>query len=166
MAISGSGEAPWQVRIRDDAGRVAGAGVLISTGHVLTCAHVVDRQAAESGRAATDQVTVPIDLPDMAGCGPLDARVMTGGWFPVGGHGEGDIAVLEFDRDVTGIRPARLSAPPSYMDRHVSVLGYPNDPPYGVWAEARLRGRSGPRWVQLDAVGRHRTKSPLSSAWR
>lgn len=153
MPVSGSGEAPWQVRIRDEAGRVAGAGVLISTRHVLTCAHVVDRQAAESGRAAPDRVTVPVDLPDMPGCGPFDARVTAGGWFPVGGHGEGDVVVLEFDHDVAGVRPARLSAPSSYMDRHVSVLGYPNDPPYGVWAEARLRGRNGPRWVQLDALG-------------
>jgi hypothetical protein len=78
--------------------------------------------------------------------------VLAGGWFPVGEHGEGDVAVLELDRDVAGIPPARLSSPSSYLDREVSVLGYPEDPPYGVWAEARLRGRSGARWVQLDAL--------------
>ncbi len=152
VAASGSDEAPWQVRVWNEAGRVSGAGVLISTRHVLTCAHVVDRQAAESGRAAPPRATVQVDFPGKPGRGRLDARVLAGGWFPVGEHGEGDVAVLELARDVAGIPPARLSAPSSYFDRQVLVLGYPDDPPYGVWAEARLRGRNGPRWVQLDAL--------------
>lgn len=151
MADPGFGEAPWQVRVWDESARVSGAGVLISTRHVLTCAHVIDRHAAESGQAAPGRAEVRVDFPGKPG-GPLNARVLVGGWFPVGEHGEGDVAVLELDRDVAGIAPARLSAPSSYLDRQVSVHGYPGDLSYGVWAEARLGGRNGPRWVQLDAL--------------
>ncbi len=152
MASFAPDRAAWQVRVRDEAGRIAGAAVLISNRHLLTCAHVVDRDAAISGRNAPDHGAVEVDFPDKPGLGRLNARVKGGAWFPVGEHGDGDVAVLELDSDIDGVRPARLGLPESYMDQHVRVLGYPDNLPFGVWADARSRGRNGPRWVQLDAV--------------
>src|SRR2546421_8299870 len=70
---------PWRVCIRDASGSVLGAGMLLCTGQVMTCAHVIVPESASAhGRAPDVRVAVEV-------CGYPEApqtwgRGAAGGW--------------------------------------------------------------------------------------
>jgi hypothetical protein len=103
-------------------GEVAGAGVLISAQHVLTCAHVVDdgELSPDTGRP---EPTVEVDFPLRRSTGRVRARVATDGWFPALGE-DGDIAVLELAEPVA-IPSAVLQPAAGRLSHRVRVVGSP-----------------------------------------
>jgi hypothetical protein len=147
-----SRDEPWRVRIRDGAGQVRGAGFLVATGQVLTCAHVVCSEA--SGPAPTD--TVSVEFVSLPATPAVTARVASGGWVPVHQDNTGDIAVLDLELPA----PARARARPAPLRRLVGwgrlvhAFGFPSGAhEYGVNAVPTVSGPGGPggEWVQLDS---------------
>ncbi|HBW19568.1 MAG: trypsin-like peptidase domain-containing protein [Streptosporangiaceae bacterium] len=129
----------------DGDARVArGAGVLLGTGQVLTCAHVVaDALGVDVGTQAPAGA-VRVDFPGCQLTGePPRARVDPFGWLPRL-NGRRDIAVLNIEG-----RPPAEARPPLFRrcgqeyGGLVSVFGHPEAVPDGVWAEARLIGPAG-----------------------
>ncbi len=116
---------PWQVRIHDGAGRVRGAGILLTDRLVLTCAHVVP----DSGW--------PLAV-HAAGTPPRKALVRPEHW-------SGDVALLELDEPIAATAPLHRLAP--YRGRRVRMHGYPDGAARAVLAAAVGE------WVRLDPVG-------------
>lgn len=139
----------WRLRIRDAAGTVCGAGMLVCTGQVLTCAHVVRRDA---GPLVPDTAVV-VDFVSLPGTPSVSAVVARDGWIPVSEDGSGDIALLDLVGQVRGAVHAPLRRLLG-RGRSVHAFGFPiGAEQFGVNATARLSGRGGPggEWIQLDS---------------
>ncbi|MEV1067809.1 trypsin-like peptidase domain-containing protein [Streptomyces sp. NPDC050263] len=148
--MSQSVEDSWRVRILGADNTPVGAGVLVSGGRVLTCAHVVEYalelgpQDSPGGRAVT------LDHPGSATGGVSYAAVLTGGWAPPEGE-RGDVAVLRLTGPApVDCAPARLRPCGATRDRTVRLFGQATAAPPGIWITARLAGATGPDWIQLD----------------
>ncbi|WP_046506457.1 S1 family peptidase [Streptomyces odonnellii] len=129
-------EESWRVRIRGPGGQVLGAGVLLGSDTVLTCAHVVP--------AGT---SVLVDLVGVTHSGPVTARAIDECWVPERGDHlsgpSGDLALLRLDRP----QPEKWSAvlhrlSPSWH-RVVHTYGFPDGLHQGTWLRGRLAGLSG-----------------------
>lgn len=136
------------MRIRDEAGRVRGAGFLVATGRVLTCAHVVCPDASGPVPAGT----VSVDFVNVPAAPAVTARVAPGGWVPVQQDNTGDIAVLDLDSPAPArARPAPLRRLVGW-GRSVHAFGFPDGAQeYGVNAVPMLSGPGGPGGA--DAYG-------------
>ncbi|MFV2195181.1 trypsin-like serine peptidase [Nocardiopsis sp. LOL_012] len=140
----------WQLRITDRDGNAQyGAAVLVTSDHVVTCAHVVeDATGGETGPGAQ----VRVDDPRGGGTWAAIATVVEDGWW----HGDRypwDIAVLRLDRSCPAV-PVRIAEVPPFRG-HVRVVGLPfSDTPAGRWVTGRVIGSGGryPDYVQIDAV--------------
>ncbi len=144
--IGSDDDAPWRVRIRDGAGAVLGAGVLVAPDQVLTCAHVVaDGDSPDAG--------VRVELIARPALPAVPGRVLPGCWVPPKDDERGDLALLTLDQVLPGecVAPLRR-LPPPHEERVARAFGFRRDAPHGEWALLRLTGRSGPgnEWVQLD----------------
>ena len=95
---------PWRVRIRDQHGEVRGAGLLLATGQILTCAHVV--HAESTGACPAEPVTV--EFVSVPGTPARLGTVAAHNWVPVHRDMTGDIAVLDLDSGPPDVRPAPL----------------------------------------------------------
>jgi hypothetical protein len=147
-------EAGWHVRIMaPDGSRVAGAGVLVNLGRVVTCAHVISEALGTTDTTDVPTGMVRVDFPQGPDGSVYEARVISNGWFPERATA-GDLAMLEILGAEPAVAPAplRLAGQPGH--RMISVLGHPPGQDIGVWARAMLIGRGGPRqeWIQLDAI--------------
>jgi S1-C subfamily serine protease len=146
-------EAAWHVRIRGpESDVVVGAGVLIDSRHILTCAHVITNALGRDKASEAPVEAVRIDFPQCAREDNRMARVIAGGWFPE--HQSADIAVLEVDGDdIVHAVPAPLRPALNPEDQTVYALGHPAGYDNGIWARARLIARGGvnPEWVQMEA---------------
>ena len=147
-------EASWHVRIQGREGSlIAGAGVLIDSRRVLTCAHVITKALSLGAVNEAPANAVRIDFPQCEGQDSRTARVIPGGWFPE--HGSADIAVLEVEGDeaVRAVAaPLRPSSEPELQ--MIYAYGHPAGHDGGVWALARLVAAGGarPEWVQMEAL--------------
>ncbi|MFF4990549.1 trypsin-like peptidase domain-containing protein [Streptosporangium saharense] len=133
---------PWHARVRDAAtDRILGAGVLVGTRHVLTCAHVV-------GDPENEVVVEFTTRPEATTTG----RVEPDHWIPEGKAGEGDIALLRLAEDQPEGCGAVLRRQATPLATEVHALGFPQGHPDGLWVSMRLAGNCGPRgeWVQLN----------------
>ncbi len=124
--------------------------MLVCTGQVLTCAHVIGKDA---GTAVSDS-TVFVEFVSLPGTPTASARVAEGGWVPIRADESGDIALLDFD----GAPPTRVMPSPLRRllgrGRSVHAFGFPEGAEqYGVNATAVLSGPGGPggEWIQLDS---------------
>ncbi|MFI7533453.1 trypsin-like peptidase domain-containing protein [Streptosporangium sp. NPDC049376] len=137
---------PWHARIRDaGTGRILGAGMLVGTRHVLTCAHVAgDGQAPPETEVVVEFTTRP--------GATTTGRVEPDHWIPEGKAGEGDLALLRLAEDQPEGCGASLRRQATPLGTQVHALGFPHDHPDGLWASMRLAGSCGPRgeWVQLN----------------
>jgi len=146
----------WRVRIRDADGAVLGAGILLGTRYVLTCAHVLLRSDAHDLGAVNTVPAIDVII-DFVGLRPVRsarARVAHGGWVPPNDADGGDIALLELDapQPIGSTTPLRrLSVT---RGRAVYTCGFPRGLENGMWVDAKLSGRCGPggEWVQMDAT--------------
>lgn len=136
----------WQLRVRSSDGGTAGAGVLVSPRHVLTCAHVV---CAALGvpweEAATPRPGEPVtvDAPRGGGSWQADATVLDDGWFA--DRSPWDAAVLLLDGPAPAAPPRiRRCGDVDRPGRAVSMVGFAHDElPAGTWSHGILVGRGG-----------------------
>src|SRR5437764_6248602 len=94
-------DAPWRVRIRDGAGVVLGAGVLVARDQVLTCAHVL-------GDGDPPAAGVSVELVARPGLSAVTGRALPDGWVPPKADERGDLAVLTLDALLPAEGVARL----------------------------------------------------------
>ncbi len=136
---------PAIVRITNEVGTAVGLGVLVGSGQVLTCAHVV--------RDALGLAEMPVDPPatDLM----LDFPLAEGDTARIGHVSlwpwELDIAVL-----VLTVPPPATARPISFVSADdlwghpFRAFGFPKDRGGGVWAEGVMRGPQTQGWLQID----------------
>lgn len=147
---------PWTVRVLGASGACVGAGMLLGTDHVLTCAHVVSAAIAQppDQAHATPQNDILLDLVNRPDLSPLTARVVRGGWVPPADDEGGDIALLHLHQPV----PEGMGAPLRRLSRSwgrvVHAFGFPEGLDTGEHVTAELAGWTGPgrEWVQMNCV--------------
>jgi WD40 repeat protein len=141
------------VRLRDRDGRVVGAGFLVGSAEIVTCAHVVERALGhrEPG-TPPPEATVAVDFPLLAPTVMLTATVVR--WQPpLDSGGGGDIAGLQLqDAPPAGARALRLVTAPELWAHRFRTFGFPARHDGGVWASGQLLSREGTGWVQLEDV--------------
>ncbi|MFF0000932.1 hypothetical protein [Streptomyces avermitilis] len=153
---------PWLVRFPHQHGEsAAGAGVLIGPRHVVTCAHVLDKQlgrplpgAGSDLPAHTELVEVEVPFAGEPGTVGKRMRAALMEWVPIAADESGDVALLELESSVD-YTPAPLACPAALSGHRFSVHGFPHGDPAARQASGVLRGASGQEgpWVQLDAEG-------------
>lgn len=139
---------PWRLRLKDSHGTIIGAGIALTGGAILTCAHVV-KNAADFG----DDVEITAEWVELGR--HATAKVVPGCWAPELDGGGADIALLTtiVPTDLPGTTLHRVPAP---RNRTVHAFGFPVDHDFGIWASGVLAGTGGPgcEWIQLDHVER------------
>lgn len=146
------GHEEWRVRLRCRGRRgVLGAGVLLDSEHVLTCAHVV---------LAAEDLTVEMDgLPGM----PTSAAHIVEHVEPQ--HERGDVALLRLATPQPRARPATLRKVAMTWNRAVHAKGYPRGlEEVGAWAGMTLSGPAGSEWQQMNGGSGHRVQRGFSGA--
>lgn len=141
-------------RFRDPAGAVTGAGFLVTSELVLTCAHVLgDGHAPEP---PDGPVTVEFPL------ARAGAQATVVSWSPIRPDGGGDSAVLRLTSvPPPGVHPARLTAAKPGWGEQVRVFGFPADlSEYGTWAAAELRHEQAAGWLQVESTTPGRVIEP------
>ncbi len=156
----------WQVRVLDQDGRIAGAGVLVDARHVLTCAHVVNTALGRGEDSTRPDQAVRVDFLQ-ADEDPIPARVLTDGWIPAAADGRRDVAVLALPHDAPrGTGPAPLRRPARLLGHRFDAFGFPRGYDTGVSATGQLRRPAGPgrEWVELQVteVPGHRVEKGFS----
>jgi tetratricopeptide (TPR) repeat protein len=143
----------WSVRVaRRGEDWVRGVGVYLGQGLVLTCAHVVgDALGLGPEDVGVPRAPVDVDFPGIAPGEWGPATVMADGWWPAGPDRRGDAAVLRLSGPVPdGASPAPLTADCRPGDP-VVAYGYPEGYDDGVYAQARVAGRTlTTGWFQLE----------------
>ncbi|MFF5972114.1 trypsin-like peptidase domain-containing protein [Streptomyces sp. NPDC012769] len=132
------------VRLRSRSGQVVGAGFLVDTDLVATCAHVVARAAGRDG-IPDEPPDGPVDL-DLPLLGGARARATVVTWRA------DDIALLRLESPPPGSRPVPLADGDGghVWDHRFRVIGFPAHSDGGVWATGTLRGGQGDGWVQME----------------
>jgi Trypsin-like peptidase domain len=139
------------VRLRDQHGRVVGAGFLAGEREVLTCAHVVIRALGSAENSRPLGAEVRLDFPLVARNHVVAATVVA--WHPPAADGEGDVAGLELGDDPpAGARPARLLVADELWRHEFRTFGFPAGYDDGVWASGRLLARQAMQWVPMEDV--------------
>jgi hypothetical protein len=133
---------PWRLRLKDSRGTILGAGIALTGGAVLTCAHVVTK-AHDYG----ENVEITAEWVELGTS--ATATIVPGCWAPTLPGGGADIALLQTNTDLPGATLHRLPAP---RNRTVHAFGFPAEHDFGIWASAVLAGTGGPdcEWIQLD----------------
>lgn len=157
-ASASPGVGAWRARVRDHRGRgVVGAGVLLTHGTVLTCAHVVEAALRLPGPHAgpAPEGTVLLDFPSAARGTPesIPAHVAEDGWLR--SPPAGDAAVLRLEHPPpAGAVPAPLGKCDTGTGAAVSAYGHPVGAPDGIWARGQVVGAGGthPAWWQIDGL--------------
>jgi len=134
---------PWRLRLKDSRGTILGAGIALTGGAVLTCAHVVTK-AHDYG----ENVEITAEWVELGTS--ATAKIVPDRWAPTLPGGGADIALLQTTTDLPGATTLhRLRSP---RNRTVHAFGFPAEHDFGIWASAVLAGTSGPdcEWIQLD----------------
>ncbi|MFD2419742.1 trypsin-like peptidase domain-containing protein [Amycolatopsis pigmentata] len=131
----------WLVRLRTPDG-LLGAGTMLDSEHVLTCAHVPGDEAAL------------VEMIGLPGVPARKAARLPGFWVPALEDRRGDVAVLKLERPQAEARPAPLRRMPLKREQKVWTFGFSDLVSDGAWCQAELLGAGGPggEWVQLHHV--------------
>jgi serine/threonine-protein kinase PknG len=142
----------WRVRVCDADGAVLGAGLLLGTRHVLTCAHVL--RPDDPGTEDPPNVSVIIDFVGLPRVLSAKARITVGGWVPLNDIKGGDIALLELEAPQSSGSITPLRRLPTTRHRAVFTCGFPRGLEDGMWVDATLAGDCGPNRerVQMNAI--------------
>ncbi|MEU0278781.1 trypsin-like peptidase domain-containing protein [Streptomyces sp. NPDC006195] len=135
-----------QVRIFSVHGDVAGAGFLVASDLVCTCAHVVEEAldlAAPVGEAPSGSVN--LDFPLLSARPSARASVVS--WR----HGRADVALLRLDRPVEGARPVGLVDGTEVWEHPFRAFGHPDGADHGVWVRGTLRAGMAAGLLQMEA---------------
>jgi AAA-like domain/Trypsin-like peptidase domain len=141
------------VRIYSSSLKVVGAGFLVSSNQILTCAHVVaDALGLPRATVEKPDLRVSLDFPLLAPNDILKAKVVF--WCPVNPNEScEDIAGLELESlppDVA--KPALLVTSQDLWGHTFRVFGFPSGQPNGVWASGELRAGLANGRVHLEDV--------------
>ncbi|MDQ4030755.1 MAG: serine protease [Actinomycetota bacterium] len=120
--------------------------MLISTGEVLTCAHLVGGQGESPARPT-------VDFPGSASDTRVSTRVTDR--VPPAEDGRGDLAILALDEPLPpDVQPARLGSGETSVGHLVQAFGHPPHLSDGVWTRGTVLGSAGPgaEWMQLSGV--------------
>ncbi|MCP4695349.1 MAG: hypothetical protein GY862_00665 [Gammaproteobacteria bacterium] len=147
-------------------GHPLGGGVLISSAHILTCAHVAaDALGISRYTPEPPAQSITLDFPLLTGSRPLQAKVIR--WLPVKEEicvdEAGDIALLELTQDLPpDAAPAPLTVleREQFHERQVRMCGFPQSMESGDWLNGTLQGMIQSGWVQLDNVAGRRCVAP------
>lgn len=136
-----------QVRVCSAEG-VVGAGFLVASDVVCTCAHVV-AEALGVREDIEDVAGAAVDLEFPLLIGRPRARAVVVSWR----RGGQDVALLRLDGAVDGARPVPLVDGSSVWGHAFRAFGYPAGADRGVWASGALRAGQGAGWVQMEVDG-------------
>lgn len=123
-----------------------GAGLVLAGGAVLTCAHVL-------GKEATADTEITVRLLGVTGTPAFPAKVRLGCWVPVAEDGTGDVALLDLaGTGLDRLPGAVLRELPSPRGRQVRAFGFPVPHDNGIVGGGRIAGSGGPgaEWLQID----------------
>ncbi|MBV9011739.1 MAG: protein kinase [Pseudonocardiales bacterium] len=149
------------MRVCDALGAVLGAGILLGTRHVLTCAHALtlsDDPSTESDDPSTEDCAPSIEvIIDFVGLHPMRsarAWVAADGWVPPNNADGGDIALLELETAQPTGSTTPLRRIPMTWGRAVYTGGFPAGLENGFWLNAKLAGNGGPgiECVQMNPI--------------
>jgi serine/threonine-protein kinase PknG len=144
----------WRVRICDGHGAVLGAGILLGTRHVLTCAHVLLLVHDVSNEDAPPNIEVVVEFVGLHPVRSARGQVAAGWWIAPDDINGGDIALLELDaaQPTGSITPLRRIA--MTRGRGVYACGFPRNLENGLWLNAKLAGNGGPgiECIQMNPV--------------
>ena len=133
----------WLARVLRADGAVVGGAFVVHSGHLVTCAHVVQDAGAEGPGDI-----VAVDFPSL---GEADeAEVLTEGWRPEDGSA-GDVALLRLARTHAGTRPVPLRSARSVTGRRFVAYGFPDGYEDGVTTQGTAGMEVGREWLQLEA---------------
>jgi WD40 repeat protein len=144
----------------------AGLGLLVGTGQVVTCAHVVN--TALGGRGQREQALpgesdlVQVEFPLLPGAPVRGARVVAWVPPPSSGAGGGDVAGLQLTEQAPASAvPARFAAAAPEPGTWLRVFGYPGSPPResGVNVDVDLKGEVGGQLLQVESRGGQTVKA-------
>lgn len=146
------------VRIFGPEGSAVGAGLLVDSEHIVTCAHVA---AVACGSCRRSQElptgTIMVDFPAIrAAHEPLRAHVLQEGWRPISPDESGDVAVLELAEPLpVGAAPPPLLRPPDTVGRKVIAEGFPIGYTGAITSKNIVVADAGParEWIQLELNG-------------
>ncbi len=138
-------------------GRQCGAGILLDSRHVATCAHVVNT-ALEAGQQLQEMPSgsVSLDFPWSRSPEPVHARVA--GWHPPAPFGTApaglaDIAVLRLDEEVAD-RPAELDLSISqWGGQSFYTVGFTTSARNGIAVTGRTEGMLPGNRIEVAAAG-------------
>ena len=130
---------PWLARLLTANGKsVVGAGILVDTRHVVTCAHVVNLALGrlEDEPTRPDQ---PVKLDFVEAEDNVAGPASTVCWVPIGQEERGDICVLELDSDApAGTAPAPLRRPARLRGHRFDTYGFPEGFDTGIGAQGKI----------------------------
>lgn len=141
------------VRIYSKSGTVVGAGCLVSSKYILTCAHVVTNALGlAKNTLEKPDLEIKLDFPLLAAKQLFAAKVIF--WRPLNPIEQiEDIAGLELvDSPPNTAKPAQLIPSEDLWKHSFRVLGFPATQPDGALASGVLLGRTAKGWVQLEDV--------------
>ncbi len=132
---------------------IVGAGFVVTSEHVFTCAHVINKAL---GRSQDDQrcpKDIPIQLDYLTSNTPItEAEVLR--WFPVQENSKNgaleDIAVLKLKDPLPAeVIPVPVDFVPNEQSGHVKMCGFPAGSEDGTYITGILRGPIKNGWVEL-----------------
>ncbi|MER0481430.1 serine protease [Streptomyces sp. Edi2] len=137
-----------QVRVRSATGEAVGAGFLVRTDVVCTCAHVVARALGVSA-TAEQAPSQPVDLDFPLLDGRPRVRTTVVSWR----FGGADVALLRLDTAVEGGRPVPFVERTDTPRNDFRAFGYPAGADHGVWVWGTLGAGQALGWVQMETQG-------------
>ncbi|WPD23382.1 MAG: trypsin-like peptidase domain-containing protein [Candidatus Electrothrix scaldis] len=153
-----------------EARRPVGAGFLVTSRHILTCAHVVNTALGRDEYAVQPPDTaILLDFPLLTNRPLLRAKVLH--WFPVQESSSvgdiEDIAVLELLPDSplpTEAQPLPLVVPEkqSFFDHRVRMCGFPLGVDNGTYVNGILQGVTAKGWVEIHHQGKELVEGGFS----
>ncbi|MFE7116885.1 serine protease, partial [Streptomyces sp. NPDC057654] len=138
----------WRVRIRSRASRaVLGAGILLDTDTVLTCAHVITDEHGQPD-PNTEVLVELLAVPDAR---PVPAWVAEDGWKPQQADQRADVALLKLSVPQPPEYATLLRRQSPRWRQPVNMYGFPASNEHGMLFRATLDSQAGPQseWVQM-----------------
>ncbi len=142
--MSGSKRESFIVRILDQNNNPVGAGLLISSRHVLICSHAISKLGEEITldfpllSQQKHKARIKVQSPPKVQSCPDDIE---------------DIAVLEFllNQELPNdVCVAPVSDINELYGHSVNVCGFPEGNDGGSWVDGKLKGLTAEDWIQLD----------------
>lgn len=138
---------------KDDKIEIVGAGFLISSEYLITCAHVVNQSIGEKDVTSTKKPTdiIECDFPIIASGKSLEATVEV--WHPVkfNSNDPQDIAILKLKDSVPSqAQPVSLitSEIGDLSDHNYKAYGFSRDG--GVWSDGKIIGHIANNKIQIE----------------